>query len=123
MTKEKEHLIINVETYFNSNNVHPKNVGYDRYVACMAEMIGLINAMWLTMTYIAGYEINYHNGGMKHGSTNKSDRPHISLCHCRSGRVYGDQGTVGAGDCQCLEQRADRRRGGRNGADFGEWFA
>ena len=32
--------IMNIETYFNSNNVHPKQIGYQKYANTMANMIG-----------------------------------------------------------------------------------
>lgn len=32
--------IMNIETYFNSNNVHPKNIGYEKYASIIANMIG-----------------------------------------------------------------------------------
>ena len=40
LDKQSGMSIINIETYFYSNNVHPKSKGYDKYADTMANMIG-----------------------------------------------------------------------------------
>ena len=42
LDKKSGMSIINIETYFNSNNVHPKAVGYKLYADMMANMIGIL---------------------------------------------------------------------------------
>ena len=31
--------ILNIETFFNTNNVHPKSIGYDRYAETILRMV------------------------------------------------------------------------------------